>query len=51
MLPQIAVADVVEEIAAQNEQDSDALLASTKKHKSFRNAAIAGMPGWRSSLA
>ena len=38
----IAVADVVEEIAAQDGQDSDALLASTKKRKSFRNVAIAG---------
>ncbi len=38
----IAVADVAEEIAAQSGQDSDALLASTKKRKSFRNAAIAG---------
>ena len=38
----IAVADVVEEITAQNGQDSDALLASTKKRKSLRNVAIAG---------
>jgi len=38
----IAVADVVEEIAAQEGQDSDALLASTKKRKTLRNVAIAG---------